>query len=240
MLCDIATEFVTTRNQNGKTIYRFKQIASAYVKSPFIFDIFACLPGLISLESSTSLYYLKIFRYLQMPRFFDQLDLVVRKLKQRYIHNAIEIGNCHMMFKTSFILLILFHTLACIWILIGGREEEGWQQRVLFDHQMDDMSVVYVNAFYFVTTTATTIGYGDIHASARTEKVFVVFLEFIGICIFSAITGNLRRLKRSSNMHKIIQDRIKQVQEFINEIDNVLKQKPLEDYIYDTTESYID
>ena len=41
-------------------------------------------------------------------------------------------------------------------------------------------------------------------------------------------------------MQKIIQDRIKQVQEFINDIDKVLKHKPLEDYIYDTTESYID
>ena len=102
------------------------------------------------------------------------------------------------------------------------------------------MSVVYVNAFYFVTTTATTIGYGDIHGQLAGEKIFIIFLEFIGICIFSAITGNLRRLKRSSNMQKIIQDRIKQVQEFINDIDKVLKHKPLEDYIYDTTESYID
>ena len=41
-------------------------------------------------------------------------------------------------------------------------------------------------------------------------------------------------------MQKIIQDRIKQVQEFINDIDKVLKNKRLEDYIYDTTESYID
>ena len=64
MLCDIATEFVTTRNQNGKTINKFNQIASAYIKSTFFFDILACLPGLIALESSSAFYYFKIFRYL--------------------------------------------------------------------------------------------------------------------------------------------------------------------------------
>ena len=68
-----------------------------------------------------------------------------------------------MVFKTSFIMLILFHTLACVWIYIGGKEEGGWRDRALFEYQKSEQSVVYVNAFYFVTTTATTIGYGDIH-----------------------------------------------------------------------------
>ena len=100
--------------------------------------------------------------------------------------------------------------------------------------------MVYVNAIYFVTTTATTIGYGDIHGQLESEKVFIILLEFVGICIFSTITGNIRRLKRSSNMQKIVQDRINKVKQFINEIDKVLKHKPLEDFIYDVTQSYID
>ena len=64
MLCDIATEFFTSRMHKGKKITKLKSIAKAYIKSTFIFDILACLPGLITLERHTGLYYLKIFRYL--------------------------------------------------------------------------------------------------------------------------------------------------------------------------------
>ena len=64
MLCDIATEFFTSRMYKGKKITKMKDIAKAYIKSNFIFDILACLPGLITLERFTTLYYLKAFRYL--------------------------------------------------------------------------------------------------------------------------------------------------------------------------------
>ena len=71
MLCDIATEFFTSRMHKGKKITKLKSIAKAYIKSTFIFDILACLPGLITLERNTGLYFLKIFRYLQIKRLFD-------------------------------------------------------------------------------------------------------------------------------------------------------------------------
>lgn len=54
----------------------------------------------------------------------------------------------------------------------------------------------YIDAIYYVTTTATTVGYGDFYAYEETEKLFVCFLEFAGICIFSAITANIRNLRK--------------------------------------------
>ena len=48
---------------------------------------------------------------------------------------------------------------------------------------------------YFVCTTATTIGYGDYVGTSEVEKYFLILLEFVGICIFSAITDNIRGLK---------------------------------------------
>ena len=97
-----------------------------------------------------------------------------------------------------------------------------------------------MNAFYFVTTTATTIGYGDINGQTKSEMIFIILLECIGILTFSAITGNIHRFRSQSNMSKIIQDRLEKVRIFINRIDRVMKHKPLEDFIYDVTESYID
>lgn len=101
------------------------------MQATFFFDIIACLPGMLTLEKITAVYFLKVFRYLQMPRLFDQIDLIVRKLKSRYFHRAILIVNVHMVFKTCFVMLILFHTLACVWIYIGGTEEGGWRDTFL-------------------------------------------------------------------------------------------------------------
>ena len=71
------------------------------------------------------------------------------------------ISNVFMLFKTFFIMLILFHTLASIWIYIGNTTD-GWREVILFEHQKQDMSAIYWNAFYYISTTTTTIGYGDI------------------------------------------------------------------------------
>jgi hypothetical protein len=47
--------------------------------------------------------------------------------------------------------------------------------------------VVYWTAWYYVTTSITTIGYGDIYGSTAPEKLFIIFLLFIGILIFTII-----------------------------------------------------
>ena len=71
MLCDISTEFITTKEKDGRKITTTKELTMAYLKTTFFFDIMACLPSLITLESEPVWYMFKIFRYLQMPRLFD-------------------------------------------------------------------------------------------------------------------------------------------------------------------------
>ena len=71
MLCDIVTEFITTKEKDGKKFVKFQDIALFYIKATFIFDVTACLPGLFTLEMHSGWYMCKTFRYLQMPRFFE-------------------------------------------------------------------------------------------------------------------------------------------------------------------------
>ena len=62
----------------------------------------------------------------------------------------------------------------------------------------------YVTSAYYVTATASTVGYGDFYAKNSREKVFMLVLEFIGICSFSLITGNMMNLKQRKRIDLII------------------------------------
>ena len=134
MLADIATEFITIRYiDQGRKLVTIQDISFAYMKATFIFDVLACIPALVTGEKYWQYYYFKIFRYLQIPRFFDQVDALMKKVKAHFVIQAIFITNAYMLFKTFFILLILFHTLASIWIYIGN-EPGGWRSEFLFEH----------------------------------------------------------------------------------------------------------
>lgn len=53
---------------------------------------------------------------------------------------------------------------------------------------------IYWTAWYFLSTTITTIGYGDISGCTVKEKIFLIFLLFAGILCFTVIQQRTRNL----------------------------------------------
>ena len=51
----------------------------------------------------------------------------------------------------------------------------------------DDQKMQYIIAIYFVTTTLSTCGFGDIHATYRdrVETLVVLLLQFVGLLFYS-------------------------------------------------------
>ena len=43
----------------------------------------------------------------------------------------------------------------------------------------------FINNTYFIITSVTTIGYGDIKAYTQWERLYIMFVQFFGILIFS-------------------------------------------------------
>ena len=93
--------------------------------------------------------------------------------------------------------------MAVIWIKIGlDKSQEGsWvnsyveeMQEKTGDPTVNEytyMWTIYVNAFYFILTTITTVGYGDISGSTTNEYLFSMCVEFIGLTFFSFLTGTI-------------------------------------------------
>jgi hypothetical protein len=50
---------------------------------------------------------------------------------------------------------------------------------------------LYVLSFYFMTTTMTTVGYGDYSANNNVERIYLIFAQLIGVVVFAFISGSL-------------------------------------------------
>lgn len=108
------------------------------------------------------------------------------------------------------------------------------------DDLYDDKTYIYITAFYFVTVTATTVGYGDFSGTTNEERLFLIFLEFAGICIFSIISKNIQNLKSTKKITEIVTDKKEEIQEYIYSIDKILPELPMDPYFYDSTTEYIE
>lgn len=52
----------------------------------------------------------------------------------------------------------------------------------------------YLTSIYFIVTTFSTVGYGDISATNTSEQVFCIIIMFVGVTAFAAGTSTLTNL----------------------------------------------
>ena len=67
------------------------------------------------------------------------------------------------------------------------KSKAGVTFEVVSSSLMSKNMMIYWTAWYFITTSITTIGYGDIYGCTMAEKLFILGLLFIGIIIFTVI-----------------------------------------------------
>lgn len=77
---DIILDFFTMYKDDTEWVKDHKKIAINYLSSYFIFDCISVCPGLFTAEYYPNLYYCKIVRYIQIPRFFEHLSLLLSKV----------------------------------------------------------------------------------------------------------------------------------------------------------------
>lgn len=97
--------------------------------------------------------------------------------------------------------VLLTHLMACLWIAIGRIDDQSWVTKFVVKEQenrndiqityFDYVVQIYANSFYFILTTITTVGYGDINGDTTYELLFSMCVEFIGLTFFSFLTGTI-------------------------------------------------
>lgn len=100
-------------------------------------------------------------------------------------------------------IICITHFFANIWIFIGQREhrlnEDGWimdniQGGILPEYAASDFDYLYVTSVYWVITSFSSVGYGDITGLTKVEYVFQMAVEMIGIGFFGYMIGTFQTL----------------------------------------------
>jgi hypothetical protein len=82
--------------------------------------------------------------------------------------------------------------------------------------EFDDNGTIYIASWYFIVTTFTTVGFGDIRAYNTLERLFCIVAMICGVVAFTIATGHLssimtsiERTQARLNDRKEVLDRIR-------------------------------
>ena len=176
----------------------FRKRSKKYLKEWFIFDLFQAIPFktiftlfdkkcknkeyLISpIYHDEYHYFLLCIRFLKIFKIFSKnkfLDFLYNYLNDfEYLSNYLTIYTSVISF------CITLHIVSNIFIFIGRNDYPNWI--ITFGYSGHSYYELYLIGIYYTIATLTTVGYGDLHCTSKSEKFFGIFMEVVGIFAYS-------------------------------------------------------
>jgi hypothetical protein len=71
----------------------------------------------------------------------------------------------------------------------------------VIDTSRDNLLVTYLDSFYFLIETLSSVGYGEIVPTSTSQMIFIMVLQLVGLSVFSYYRSMARKLiiEKSSN-----------------------------------------
>ena len=99
---------------------------------------------------------------------------------------------------------------------------------------------IYVNAFYFILTTITTVGYGDISGSTTYEYLYSMIVEFVGLTFFSFLTGTISVMfSGDQSFESLINARMEELDLWLLRLENCNKEEKIPNKLYHSIKEFI-
>ena len=106
-----------------------------------------------------------------------------------HLSNTTFIDNWGTIIFEVVLAIVFLHITACIHIIIGRNSYPNW----ILDNNLTEskFSAIYLTSIYFLITTMTSVGYGDITGNELKEFIFLIFLLIIGIISYSWLVSSV-------------------------------------------------
>ena len=178
-----AIPIFTLLNQNMKKLTNISM--QSIDGNPYIFDFGLNNKYFIL----TLLKCLKIFKVLSDNKMKNKIYEIFDKSAFLYEWKGV--------FSSVLISLNTFHFCNCVFIFIGKNEYPGW---IIKNNLQDNNFIdIYIAAFYYLMTTLTTVGYGDITANFGLEKIYGIIILIVGTCAYSFILTYISNYIKKNN-----------------------------------------
>ncbi len=159
-----------------------------------------------------------ISRFKKWLEYYDSLHPILQRL-----------------FPIGLMIPTVVHLAACGWVWLGGGtsglSEDPWEN--------------YVRALYFIMTTFTTVGYGDISPKTLLQMGYTMMVQLVGVGFFGFVVSNvaslLARMDAARETHLSALDRVESFMSH-NELPHYLRVKVRSyyRYLWDTRHGYDD
>ena len=227
-------------NFEYKLIKSKSLISKNYLQNGFFLDLLSSIPILsvnkyICLKDKNYSY---CFRY-EMPGIFIFLKLcsLLKTLKLRIIfkkqnkNQAIEkfidlfSENYHIekyikIIIYSLVYIAILHCFVCIHIFLGNNSYSNW----LIQTKTGDESFphIYIKSIYFMITTLTTVGYGDIVSQSMIERIFQIIILVLGSIFYPFIVSSVGNIvKKDSNAKIKLANNFSMLEKFRKDYPNI-------------------
>ena len=98
-------------------------------------------------------------------------------------------------------LCVVTHNITCYFYLLAKNEDIDIEKTYVGNAELNNEQI-YVKTLYYVITTISTVGYGDISPKTSKEIAFVMFIQFLGVVIFAYLTGNITSILMNLNQRE--------------------------------------
>ncbi|MBL3657896.1 cyclic nucleotide-gated ion channel [Fulvivirga sediminis] len=166
-ILDIPISYFQLRYIQDDFLFTGDSVAKNYLHGWIIFDVFLAFPYGLFISSIP----IRLIRVLKL--------LKIASLMRYFRSREVKHGNSLTIIFFFYWFILGTHWLTCGWLALRGVE------------YTENIFGNYLKALYWVSTTLTTVGYGDITPNTNAQYIYAICLQIMGVGVFGYIIGNI-------------------------------------------------
>ena len=220
----IAGFFRAYYNFEEVLIFKKRYMCLNYLKGWFIFDLIEAIPYLMILNSGKKFCNKDIshnfaygdnlnysFLLLKIFKVFKTFKNSAIKAMDKFLSKSNFFSDWKDVFKYVIIILCALHIASCYFIFLGNNVYPGWFAEGL---QSESHKDIYIASIYYLITTLTTVGYGDINVHSKYQRLFQILLLIVGTLSYSwLLTYISNYIKKNNEKYIVYEEKVKILEE---------------------------